>query len=155
MQYDAVIKVPFATLGLLFDGNILARVDYLKPNTQLIAPKALVVKKVCLQLKNYCVNKLAKKPFDIVYEPTGTAFQRKVWNRIEKIPYGKVITYGDIAKALKTSPRAVGNACRVNPLVLVVPCHRVISAKGIGGYSGKSAGQMVKIKKWLLAHESE
>lgn len=152
-QYNAVIKLPFATVGLMFAGGILKRVDYLKSNVQRIAPKGLVAKHVCFQLENYCVKQGTKSNFDIVYESTGTIFQRKVWKKIGKIPYGKVKTYGDIAKSLKTSPRAVGNACRVNPLVLVVPCHRVVSAKDIGGYSGQSAGQMVKIKKWLLAHE--
>lgn len=153
-RYNSVIKTPFAVLGLVIDDGVLERVDYLKSNVRRFKPKDNMAKKVCLQIENYCANKLDKNRFDIACQATGTTFQKKVWKQIKKIPFGKTRTYGDIAKTLKTSPRAVGNACRANPLVLVVPCHRVVSAKGPGGYSGKSAGQMVKIKQWLLAHEN-
>jgi len=64
-----------------------------------------------------------------------------------------VITYGEIAAELDSSPRAVGNACRKNPISLVIPCHRVVSASGIGGFSGQIEGEKISIKQQLLAHE--
>lgn len=153
-RYSSVIKTPFAILGLVIGNGVLERVNYMKSNVRTFEPKDDAAKKVCLQIENYCANKLDKNRFDIAYQATGTVFQKKVWKQIKKIPFGKTCTYGDIAKTLKTSPRAVGNACRANPLVLVVPCHRVVSTKGPGGYSGKSAGRMLKIKQWLLEHEN-
>ena len=83
--------------------------------------------------------------------PTGTPFQRRVWSAICGIPYGQVRTYGAIARAVGVprASRAVGGANRANPLVLFVPCHRVVAAGGLlGGYS---AG--LPRKRWLLRHE--
>lgn len=89
----------------------------------------------------------------------GTLFQQRVWRFLTRIPAGQVKTYGELAKELNTSARAVGNACRQNPFPVVVPCHRVVSASDIGGFAGDTPdnqkGQMdfMQIKKWLLNHE--
>ena len=83
----------------------------------------------------------------------GTLFQNKVWQYLQTIPSGETRTYSDIAQALSTSSRAVGNACRANPFAIVVPCHRVVSKSGIGGYYGKVDGSEIDLKKWLLDHE--
>ena len=88
---------------------------------------------------------------DIPMTLTGTAFQLKVWNALKNIKMGHVITYGDLASKLQTSSRAIGQACRTNPVVIFVPCHRVVSASGIGGYMGKQ--NRINIKTWLLEHE--
>ena len=85
--------------------------------------------------------------------PNGTPFQKSVWKELCKIPLGETRTYGDIAKSLNSSPRAVGNACRKNPIAIIVPCHRVVSATGIGGYAGQTEGKQLTIKRWLLMHE--
>ena len=85
----------------------------------------------------------------------GTDYQARVWDQIRKIPYGATQTYGEIAKIIKSGPRAVGNACRCNNLLLIVPCHRVVSATGLGGFMGDSDGSLVKRKQWLLKHELE
>jgi methylated-DNA-[protein]-cysteine S-methyltransferase len=63
------------------------------------------------------------------------------------------MTYGELARQLNTSARAVGNACRANPIPLVIPCHRVVSKSDIGGFSGSRNGAPVKSKTWLLGHE--
>jgi len=83
----------------------------------------------------------------------GTEFQRRVWRCLRKIPVGATQRYGDIARKLHSSPRAVGAACRVNPLPIITPCHRVVSIAGIGGYCGQRAGMMISVKQWLLQHE--
>ena len=75
------------------------------------------------------------KVIDFPVEIRGTEFQRKVWKVVRKIPYGTVMTYGKIAKIVGTSPRAVGMAMRTNRLPLYIPCHRVVSKDGIGGFS--------------------
>ena len=108
-------------------------------------------KKVQLQLENYFSS---AKPFSFVdLLPEGTAFQKSVWSELCKIPLGEVRSYGEIAKKLDSSARAVGNACRKNPIAIIVPCHRVVSANGIGGYAGKTEGKQLNIKRWLLNHE--
>lgn len=91
--------------------------------------------------------------FDFPLRLTGTPFQHRVWGALLGIPAGEVCTYGRLAAQLRTSPRAVAAACRVNPCPVVVPCHRVVAANGLGGYCGATRGPHLKIKKWLLAHE--
>lgn len=92
--------------------------------------------------------------------PSGTPFQQRVWKALTQIPPGEVKTYGELAKELNSSARAVGNACRCNLFPVIIPCHRIISAAGIGGYAGDTLktqrGQIhfLQIKQWLLTHES-
>lgn len=83
----------------------------------------------------------------------GSAFQRRVWQAIAAIPYGQVASYGDIARLLGSAPRAVGQACGRNPLPIIIPCHRVVSSQGLGGFSlGQQPGALA-VKRWLLQHE--
>ena len=84
----------------------------------------------------------------------GTVHQNKVWAELLKIPLGATLTYSDIAKKIGSSPRAVGNACRDNPYTLLIPCHRVVSVNGLGGYSGHRHGEYMEIKAKLLAYEA-
>jgi len=84
----------------------------------------------------------------------GTDFQRRVWRALSKIPYAEVKTYGQLAKELQTSARAIGNACRQNPLPIIIPCHRIVASHGIGGFAGKTTGSHIDAKRWLLAHET-
>ncbi len=83
----------------------------------------------------------------------GTPFQQRVWALLRRIPPGVTRTYGELARQLGTAPRAVGAACRTNPIPLFVPCHRVVAASGAGGYFGRTAGRWLEIKRWLLARE--
>ena len=89
--------------------------------------------------------------FDLPCAPSGTPFQKRVWAEMERIPFGATLTYGELARRIGSSARAVGNACGANPLPIVVPCHRVLAAGGLGGYSGFGGSNT---KRWLLAHES-
>lgn len=91
--------------------------------------------------------------FTLPLQLNGTSFQRQVWRAMQRIPAGQTRTYGEIAQALQSSPRAVGNACRANPIPIIIPCHRVVAANGLGGYSGQTHGRQIDIKRWLLAHE--
>ena len=63
------------------------------------------------------------------------------------------MTYGELAQQLGTSARAIGQACRTNPVPIIVPCHRVIAANHAGGYAGHTSGKLLAIKKYLLDHE--
>ncbi len=83
----------------------------------------------------------------------GTAFQKRVWSALRTIPYGQTVTYGQLAEKLDSGARAVANACRHNPIALVTPCHRVVSANGIGGFMGQNSGNEIDLKQWLINHE--
>lgn len=91
--------------------------------------------------------------FDLPLSLCGTAFQRRVWKMLGRIPPGKVVTYGEVARRIDSGARAVGGACRSNPLPIVIPCHRVVSAVDVGGYCGNMKGAMRDAKQWLLQHE--
>lgn len=83
--------------------------------------------------------------------PHGTAFQKRVWREMQKIKDGQTKTYGEVAKALNSGPRAVGGACAANPIPLLIPCHRITAANGkIGNYSG---GDGSETKTFLLRLE--
>ena len=83
----------------------------------------------------------------------GTPFQRRVWEALQSIPPGRTVTYGELARQLGTSARAVGGACRANPCPILVPCHRVVSRTGLGGFAGDTSGRKLEVKRRLLRHE--
>ena len=104
-------------------------------------------------LKDYfsgCSRHILPRPPASPFIDNSTEFQQKVWGLIDKIPYGKTKTYGELAEELgnRNYARAVGQACNSNPLALVTPCHRVISAAGLGGFAGGK-----EVKKYLLQLE--
>lgn len=93
--------------------------------------------------------------FDLPLRSAGTDFQRKVWDAISSIPAGSMRTYGELARHVGSAPRAVGQACGANWFPVVIPCHRVTAAGGLGGFSNSDDpnGYLLGIKRWLLAHE--
>ncbi len=110
-----------------------------------------VTKNILQQLKNYFSSAISLQTISLAAQ--GTLFEKAVWHELSKIPLGETRTYGEIAKNLNSSARAVGNACRKNPIQIIVPCHRVIAANGLGGYAGETEGRQLSIKRWLLNHE--
>jgi methylated-DNA-[protein]-cysteine S-methyltransferase len=77
-----------------------------------------------------------------------------LWEALCEIPCGRTQTYGELARRLGAEPRAVGQACGDNRLPIVIPCHRVVAANGIGGFAHASSGYLLEAKRWLLAHEA-
>ena len=84
----------------------------------------------------------------------GSDYRHRVWAALNNIPLGTTLTYSALAKQRNSSARAVGNACRDNPYPVIIPCHRVVSVSGMGGYSGQIAGDLIAIKCKLLDYES-
>ncbi|WP_208977840.1 methylated-DNA--[protein]-cysteine S-methyltransferase [Labrenzia sp. 011] len=78
------------------------------------------------------------KEFDLPLAPGGGALHQAVFRKMQAIPYGQTRTYGDLARDLGTYGQPVGQACGANPIPIVIPCHRILSANGLGGYSGAS-----------------
>ena len=102
------------------------------------------------QLKAFFTGDLTE--FDLPLSPEGTNFQKRVWDAIYTIPYGKTWSYSELASRVGTAARPVGGACRANPIPIIIPCHRVLAANGHGGgYSGRGG---LKTKTALLDIEN-
>lgn len=155
-EWDALIAAPFGKLGIqtkIVDGSLmLSQIYYAPPQLRVIQPKNDLARLAVEQCEQYFLDPLFE--FDLPLMPAGTYFQNKVWERINQIPGGEMWTYGEIAKQIKSAPRAVGQACGSNPFPLIVPCHRVVSATGLGGFAHQAGeGYHRQIKSWLLRHE--
>lgn len=149
--YDAVIAAPFGRLGIHAQ-EALTSIDFVSNRIPLQSPRTPLARKVCAQLKAYFTD--PKNPFDVPLAPRGTDFQQRAWRALQRIPTGAARTYGQLARTLRSAPRAVGGACRANPIPIVVPCHRVVAANGPGGFMGATRGRALLIKRWLLEHEA-
>lgn len=150
MDYSFTTKTPFANFGVRMQDDMVVALHYVDDKLT-IAPSNPIDKTIAKQIQAYSHNSAA--PLNLPIRLEGTPFQQKVWRALQKIPVGKVLTYGALAERLSTSARAVGNACRRNPVLLVVPCHRVVAVSGIGGFAGQTGGKWVQMKRRLLAHE--
>ena len=112
-------------------------------------PNTGVLSEAARQLTEYFAGE--RRAFDLPLAPRGTPFRLRVWAAMQAIPYGQTRSYGDLARALDSAPRAIGGACGANPIPLVIPCHRVTGAGGtLGGFSG---GAGCDTKRQLLALE--
>ena len=115
-------------------------------------PAGGVLDEAARQLDEYFAG--ARHAFDLPLAPAGTDFHRRVWQALRTIPWGCTRSYGAVASDLRprTAARAVGGACKANPIPIIVPCHRVVAADGgLGGYSG---GEGCDTKRRLLEHEA-
>ncbi len=149
--HACVWRSPVGPLGLRLQGAALWGIDFLPPQTPGRAPQGPAGQAALDALQAYFAAPATACPVPL--RPTGTAFQQRVWRALQRIPCGETRTYGGLAAQLQTSARAVGNACRANPLPILTPCHRVTSAQGPGGYAGAVGGKRLATKLWLLSHE--
>ncbi len=154
-QVEVEVVCPIGRIALVAEDDELCELRFLggpmQDDSVFAAPKEKgVMGEALKQLKAYFAGKL--RDFDLPLGPKGTAFQKKVWKQLEKIPYGTTKSYLDVAKAIgkPSGPRAVGLANGKNPIAIIVPCHRVIGASGkLVGFGGG-----LPTKKWLLLHEN-
>ena len=150
-SFDYILRSPIGHLGLNISAKGIQRLFYIKTKQDSNIPAAGFGAKVHQQIMEYF--ELQRTEFDLPIDIQGTAYQNRVWSEVAKIAYGESLTYGDIAKAINSGPRAVGNACRHNPIPIIIPCHRVVKKSGIGGYCGSVVGKEIQQKDWLLRHE--
>jgi methylated-DNA-[protein]-cysteine S-methyltransferase len=150
-HYAAALPTPVGLLGVVLDGERLVAVERVEESLFVAEPQTSLATETIHQLESYFNN--AQFRFDLPLLMVGSEFQKTVWRQLQQIAPGQVKTYGEIAKELNSSPRAVGGACRANPLPIVIPCHRVVARNGVGGYGGATAGHKLQQKLWLLAHE--
>ncbi|WP_303901016.1 methylated-DNA--[protein]-cysteine S-methyltransferase [Thiohalomonas denitrificans] len=156
ISFDAVIATPLPgawRLGFgLRDGRLQA-LDFLPARMALIAPREPEVERIAELLTEY-FNDPHVAFQKIPLSPARTPFQARVREVMSAIPVGQTRSYGELAGQLRTASRAVAGACRANPVALIVPCHRVVSASGPGGFMGALDGPPLELKAWLLKHES-
>ena len=140
---------PIGWLELITSKDSLLELNFGQfQDTSMTQPVGYVAK-VVEQLDEYFAGN--RKRFDLKLFPEGTAFQQSVWAALQTIPFGKTVSYQDIAAQLDKprASRAVGNANGKNPIALIIPCHRVVAHNGsLGGYSSG-----LDKKRWLLEHE--
>ena len=150
-RFQAKLDTPFGVVGVRTEGDALAEIVYLPRSAGTLAPTNALAERACAQIERYVADPGYR--FKLPLKDIGTAFQRRVWEQISAIPLGETRTYGDLARALRSAPRAVGQACGTNYFPLVIPCHRVVAASGLGGFAHSSSGYLLEVKRWLLAHE--
>ena len=147
-----ILKVPIGKIAVSYENDFVTEVKQVAPQTRAVSKKDPFAMEVQRQFNAYFAGDLQEFSLPFLCKQ-GTDYQLKVWDQIRRISFGKTKTYGEIAKKIKSGPRAVGNACRNNQLLLLVPCHRVVSASGLGGFMGDTDGSIVRRKQWLLDHE--
>jgi methylated-DNA-[protein]-cysteine S-methyltransferase len=156
MIYYKLLDSPLGTLLLTSDGRSLTGLHmqgqkYFPEQTQewQESEQLDVLIQTQAQLAEYFAQQ--RQQFELPLDPVGTAFQKRVWQQLVQIPFGEMLSYGELAKQLgsPTASRAVGAANGRNPISIVVPCHRVVASNGsLTGYAGG-----VDRKQWLLQHE--
>lgn len=151
-DHQAIMTSPIGRIGLRLDEmDRLVALDFLGDRGRSRPPVSLAGRRIVAALQAYFADPLL--PLEIPLVPAGTPFQQRVWAALRQIPPGSTRTYGELARYLNSAPRAVGQACRRNPIPIVIPCHRVVAQDGAGGYSGATSGPELDIKRWLLTHE--
>ena len=150
-MFDVIVAFPRMKVAVKTRGEQVAEICYLPPSVEVMEPKSILAARAAQQLERYREDPDAR--FDLPLLVEGTPFQRRLWEALCGIPRGKTLTYGELAQRLSAEARAVGQACGDNRLPIVIPCHRVVAANGIGGFAHATSGYLLEAKRWLLAHE--
>lgn len=142
-----VMNSPVGHLCLSEEGGFLTRID--RTEKPLLDPATTLLQEAVRQLSAYFDGTLTR--FRLPLKTHGTAFQERCWAALQEIPYGATVSYGEQARRIGNpkASRAVGGANHHNPIMIIIPCHRVVGADGsLTGYGGG-----LDMKKWLLTHE--
>jgi methylated-DNA-[protein]-cysteine S-methyltransferase len=146
LQYNAdamnaaKITTPVGVLGIIEHAGAITQLVW---DGWDVGARTAVLTEGLAQLKAYFAGRLTV--FDLPLAPAGTPFQQQVYTQMLAIPLGQTVTYGDIATALGVPAQPVGQACGSNPIPVIIPCHRVVGAHGLGGFSGQGGVEM-KVK---------
>ena len=143
-SFEQTVPSPLGPLTLLADQIGITALEW-RDGRQDGTP---VLRHAALQLEQYFAGQ--RQDFTVPIRLTCSDFQRTVCAAMSAIPFGRTRTYGDLADQLGVPAQAIGQACGGNPLPVLIPCHRVLGANGLGGYSGDGG---VETKIWLLRHE--
>ena len=146
------LECPAGRLILRESDGAITRLHWMGPASASDVPKSgedsPLLAEAARQLAAYFAGE--RQDFDLPLAPAGSAFHKDVWRLMCAIPFSETATYGDLARQLKSAAQPVGSACGANPIAILIPCHRVVAASGLGGFSG---GVGVESKRFLLHHE--
>ncbi|TFV90892.1 methylated-DNA--[protein]-cysteine S-methyltransferase [Oxalobacteraceae bacterium OM1] len=151
--FSAIVAAPWGAVGIRTEPGFVRELTYLPKHFPEKDPTDALAERAAVQVQRYLVE--PDFVFDLPLMTVGSEFQRRVWDAIRTIPRGEVRTYGQVAKFIRSAPRAVGQACGANWYPLVIPCHRVTATGGLGGFARNDddTGFHLGVKRWLLAHE--
>ncbi len=150
-MFDVTVDFPKMKVAVATRDARVTEIRYLPLSSPGISPRSSLAERAARQLERYREDPDAR--FDLPLLIEGSPFQRSVWQAMCAIPRGRTRTYGDLAREIGGEARAVGQACGDNRLPIVIPCHRVVAADGVGGFAHATEGYLIEAKRWLLAHE--
>ena len=150
-SFQARLPTPFALVGVRTEGDVLAEIMFLPVSMGALPPLNRLAERACAQIEKYADDPEFR--FRLPLKTVGTDFQRRVWAAISAVAGGQTLTYGRMARSLGSAARAVGQACGNNYFPLLIPCHRVVAATGLGGFAHSGGGYLIEVKRRLLAHE--
>lgn len=151
-NFDALVQTPVGLVGVRTAGGVVTEIALGVRARAARTPAKGPARQAANWIQGYFEDPF-REP-DVPLAAAATPFQRRVRIALLAIPPGEARTYGDLARELGTSARAVGGACRANSCPILVPCHRVVAAGGgLGGFSGHRNGVWLGIKRYLLARE--
>ncbi|CAG1021972.1 methylated-DNA--[protein]-cysteine S-methyltransferase [Methylomonas sp. LL1] len=139
-----------AELTITLLGDVIVDASWVIPDSR----PSLTDTELAVQLKRYLLDP-DRNRLQVSLLKQGSAYSQRVWQALLEIPLGQKMSYSALANKLGSGPRAVAQACRNNPYAGIIPCHRVVSKSGPGGFMGQSRGAMVDLKIQLLEYESE
>ncbi len=142
------VETPAGKLALTVRQDVITQCDWAQDDAE-AQPSAHEIQR---RIADYWLNPDSMIPIKLLKQ--GTDYRNKVWSELCRIPFGETLTYSALAGKIGSAARAVGNACRDNPFPLIIPCHRVVSVSGLGGYSGQTEGDSMAIKIKLLELEA-
>jgi methylated-DNA-[protein]-cysteine S-methyltransferase len=155
-MYDVVVEFPKMKVAVATREDRVVEIRYLPLSASDIPPANALAERAARQLERYRDDPDTR--FDLPLLIEGTPLQRSVWEAMCAIPRGETRTYGAIAQQLGETDykrlRAIGQACGDNRLPIVIPCHRVVAANGLGGFAHSTEGFLIEAKRWLLLHET-
>jgi methylated-DNA-[protein]-cysteine S-methyltransferase len=144
---ECTVNSPIGPLALIEQDGAIIELDWRRARQE---ESSSLLSSARDELENYFAGAL--KTFSIPLNPKGTPFQKRVWQQMVEIPYGEALTYGEVARNLSLSPRAVGTACGRNPVPIIIPCHRIVGPGGkLTGYTGAGG---IRTKSFLLELET-
>jgi methylated-DNA-[protein]-cysteine S-methyltransferase len=151
-MYDVTVDFPKFKVGVAVRDGVVAQLKYLPLSAPSVSPTSELARRAERQLEGY--KRDPNSTFDLPVVIEGSDLQKAVWKAMCAIPRGKTRTYGDLARELGADPRDIGQCCGDNRLPLVIPCHRIVAADGIGGFAHATSGYLLEAKRWLLMHEA-
>ena len=155
-MFDVIVEFPKMKVGVATRGDRVAEIRFLPPSTPVQQARNPLAQSAARQLERYRDDPDAS--FELPLAVEGNALQRGVWDAMCAIPRGSTRTYGELARELgahfPVDARAIGQACGDNRLPIVIPCHRIVAADGLGGFAHSTGGYLLEAKRWLLMHEA-